>query len=31
MDGDDDVYKETEVMLEDGQFKVMKDDNRCGY
>ena len=31
MDGDDEVYKETEMMLEEGQFRVMKDDNRCPF
>ena len=28
MDGDDEVFKETETLLEEGQFRVMKDDNR---
>jgi hypothetical protein len=28
MDGDDELFKETENLLEEGQFRVMKDDNR---
>ena len=28
MDGDDEVYKDTETLLEEGLFRVMKDDNR---
>jgi hypothetical protein len=28
MDGDDALAKETETLIEEGQFRVMKDDNR---
>ena len=31
MDGDDELFKETETLLEEGQFRVMKDDNRSLY
>ena len=28
MDGDDEVLKDAETLLEEGLFRVMKDDNR---